>query len=411
MANTAATADFLAKTLYGKGLDKDALVSENPLLSFVEHSTKFALNGQKKLVIPVPYANSQGIGPTNAIAYASRSTKVGDVFEVPQRRKIHFGEMEADVIRNTKASGNDAQFVDILQDEIDGATANFGQEINSDLYRSNKGYRAKVHASTAPSTTSLTLANPEDAQFFEIGMQVSAVDPANGTVRDSGDYVTLTAIDSTTGVLTASGNWSGISGIAVGDWLVRRGAVDATIDGLDGWCPQTAVTDFLGVNQTLHRERLAGVYYDGSDKNIRNAFISFDAKCKLQIGRKFENKAPLFMNPMDVAQIKGSVEAVRVVSTSVENSFNVGVDAVEILGQTIIEDRHCPVGHAFRVPKGAFTFGTAGNQPELEEIDGNVLTHNRQTGVVEFTLALDGNAYSDGKVNQLARLLLPTRNA
>lgn len=378
------------------------------MLAHVDHDTKFATQGQQKLYIPVPYSNGQGIGPTNADAYTARSGAKGYQFEVPQRRIIHFGEITADVVRNAEAGGSEEQFVDALMYDIDGATENFGQEINQRLYGSALGTRALVHATTAISGTVLTLANPEDAQFFEIDMLVSVMNGSDDTLRDSGDYVTITAVDPIAGTLTADANWSNITGTTTGDKLVRRGFRAASIDGLDGWVPVTPVADFLGVNQTLYRTRLAGTYVDVSSSNIRQGVLRAISVARGQIGAKYNSKDPWFMNPADKMHFVQSVESVKVNDIQLKTKYNVGLEAVEILGARIVEDRHCPVGHAFQVPEGAFTFATAGAQPKIEEIDGKRFNYNRQTGYLEFTLAADCNAYSKA-VNRLARMKLPTR--
>lgn len=412
MSNTLATADYLAKQLYADGLDKDALVDGNVLLSYVKHNTDFTLVGSNKtLTIPVPYANPQGMGPTNATAATNKGTKVGTFFLVPQRRMFHYGEFNTDLLRNTEAAGSSAQFVNAFQDEIDGATNNFGQEINHRLYGSVKGYRAKVHPTTAPSTTTLTLANPEDVVFFEPGMYVQAVDPGTGTLRAS-TKIQITKVNMSLGTITGSANWSTISGIAVGDWLIRADFLDASIDGLDGWVPVTASASFLSVDQTVFRERLAGVYYDGSTQSIRQAFIRFKAVCDAQIGMKFKgSKAPIFMNPADLAQIVSAVEAVRTVTDATVNNFGVGIAGVEILGHTVIADRSCPLGTCYQIPKESCVFATAGNQPKLDKGGSASAFHfDPATGVTNYVFALDGN-FIVPKVNTVARMTLPTRLA
>ena len=67
-----------------------------------------------------------------------------------------------------------------------------------------------------------------------------------------------------------------IADIANGDFLVGEGDfTNLVFNGLQDWAPITvAPTDnFLGVNRSKDRERLAGIFYDGSTKTIRNAAI------------------------------------------------------------------------------------------------------------------------------------------
>ncbi len=402
------TADYLIKYMYRDGLDEDALTSSNALLAYVEREYDFT--SSKGKVIAAPGTNAQAGSVTNADAYAARAGATGVNFTVPVRKMFAFGSLSSDLVRLTEAGSDESQFANALSRDIDTATEAFGQEINQRLYGRNLGERARVHATTAISTVTLTLANPEDAAFFSIDMRVSAINPADNTLRDSGDYVTLVGVDPIAGTLTADGNWSGISGITTGDILIRWGTRNASLDGLQGWNPETAnlSASFLGVNQTTNRATTAGVYVDVSGYAIRPGLLRAAAVAEGMLGRAHAKSAPIFMNPADKMEIVASVESVKVVETSMKTKYSVGLDAVEVLGCTIISDRHCPVGRAFQVPKGAFTFGTAGKQPKIDDQDGRRLHYDRQNGRLEFIMAADGNAYSEC-VNKLTHIKLPTR--
>jgi len=398
-------ADFLARKLYAKGLDEKALVDKNALLKWVKKNEKFASN--KGLEIAAPYVNAQGIASTHATAAANAQPGKGVSFTVPQRKIVGRYDVDGDVVHNAESGGDEAQFVQMFRHEIDGSTEMFGQELNQRLYGARLGGRALVHASTAPSTTTLTLANPSDAQFFEPQMYVSAVETATGNLRNAGAKVLLTAVDPVAGTLTASTNWTTtIAALAVGDTLIRADTHNASIDGLDGWVPVTPSTSFLGVNQTIYRTRLAGVYRDVSDSSIRAAFIKGMAFAQQQIGNKFDSKSPFFMNPADVANIMLSVEASKVVDIKLDTEYNVGLEAVQIMGCTITTDRHCPIGVTYMIPKGALTLGSAGAPAQIEDLDGKRFFHDRDTGTLKYAIYFLGNAYSEA-VSEILRLKLP----
>lgn len=415
-STSASTAQWLTKKMYRSGLDKDALCSSNALLSHVEHEQKFAT--PEGLYVNAPSANGQGLGPTNQKAYTARTGNKGNKFLVPQRRMLHFGELDADIVRNTEAGGDEQQFTNILVNDIDGATENFGQEINQRLYGDSLGGRcfATFAAAVATLTDAAGLPNPEAAAFFEEGMLIALYDQATGLPRNTGTAVTVQKVDTILGTVTASTSWTTtISAGANGDALYRAGfnASEtgglASLDGLNGWVPVTPVANFLGVDQTINRARSAGVYADISGFPIRPGFIRAQAVLSNQLGNRFDAKSPIFMNPSDKAEIVQSVEAVRVVDMKLDTKYGVGVSGVEVLGSVIISDRHCPVGSAYMVPKKAFTLGTAGNQPKIDEIDGRMYNYSRQTGTLEFVLALDGNSYSRA-ISSIARFKLPVRS-
>lgn len=408
MANsTTSTLDYLYKRLYSRGLDKDILESGNQLLKWVTKDTKFASSQGK--VIPVPHTNQQGIGSTHATAATAARPGKGVAFLVTQSKMVNNIPIDGDVVQNAQNGGDEAQFIDAFMFEIDGATKNFGQELNQRLYGDVLGGRALVHASTAPSTTTLTLANPSDTQFFEIGMLVSAYDTAAGTIRNAGASVEITGVNPVAGTLTGSTNWTTtIGALAVGDTLVRANMFNASISGLRGWVPTTVAggDSFFGVNRSVYRERLAGVYYDASGYNVRSGFINAFAFAETQLSDVTSGEAPIFMHPLNAAQLVQSVEGVKVVDIKLTNEYNVGLDAIQVLGRTIVKDRHCPVNNAFIVPKGAFTLGTAGKY-DLETKGGSKFFFDPDVGTVKASILMLGNGYST-QVNRLMRFALPT---
>lgn len=405
--------DWIAKKLYKNGLDKNALMSANALLAHVEHETSFAT--AKGIEVNAPLNNGQGLGTTNADAYASRGGNAGVSFTVPQRKLRHYGSLTADVVQNAENGGDETQFASAVATDVDGATEGFGQEINQELFKKNIGYRCYATFSGAVATLTDSAGNvtPEAAAFFEKDMYLQTVDPAGaGTVRTGGSGTTglkVTGVDFINGTVTVAANWSTITGTTNLDALVRTSRKDSCLDGLDGWAPVTPSTSFLGVNQALNPGRVCGVYYDISGFGVREGFIRGFSKFKQALGNRFDKKAPIVMNPADLGEIKSAVENTRVLDTPIATKYNISVDAVTIDGYLLMEDRHCPVGNAYLVPRKAFTLGTAGNFATLETLgDGKRFHYNRQTGDVEFTLLMLGNSYSRA-VSSLGHLKLATR--
>lgn len=405
--------DWIAKKLYVSGLDKNALMSANALLAHVTHETSFATN--KGIEIAAPKANGQGLGSTNATAYDARGGNTGVSFTVTQRKLRHYGSLTADVVQNAENGGDATQFASAVATDVDGATEGFGQEINIELYRKNLGFRSYATFSGAVATLTDAAGNvtPEATTLFEIGMLLQTVDPAStSAVRTAGSGsagLSVIAVDTFAGTVTVGANWSTITGTTNLDGIVRRSRLNSTLDGLDGWAPVTPSASFLGVDQTAMPGRLCGSYVDISSYGVREGFIRGFSKFKQQLGNRFDSKAPIFMNPADLAEIKSSVEAIRVIDAPIATKYDISVDAVMINGYTIAEDRHCPVGHAYLVPRKAFTLGTSGDFAVLETLgDGKRFHYNRQTGDIEFTLLMLGNSYSKA-VASLGHLKLATR--
>ena len=383
-------AQFLYKTLYPQGIDQEALVRNKPLMQWVDNDPDFTTG--KNMEIPAAYVNPQGIGSTNANAAANEVGSKGVMFQVPQRHTIALGALDADVVRNTKAGGDASQFTDMLQAQVDGITEAIGTEVHQRMYGDNTAVRSFLSATGAINTTTFYLANAEDCQFYEPNMKIVLVNPATGAAR-VGTAVTITSVDVDNGALICSGNPNSFTSAAAGDGIARSTMVGADMDGLKAWCPVSVgpSDSFMGVNRSVYRTRLAGVYYDASGKPIRTGFINALAKAKAQVGSMFERKSPFFINPKNLAQIVQSVESTRVTTGAIEDKYGIGLETIDVFGHKFVEDALCPVNTAWLIGQNALVRATAGKQPQLDDQDGNQFWYNRRTGQLEFVLAHDGN--------------------
>jgi len=393
MALDTSAAAWLFKTMYADGIPDDLLVRKNPLLAMTPNETDFTSSKGKS--VPSPYVNPQGGATTYATAASNESSSKGVEFTVPQRTYVWHCKIDAVVVKNAQRGGDASAVADALEREVNGATEAIGQELNRQGYGDVTGVRSFVHASTAPSTTTLTLANPEDAQLYEVGMALQFVDGSNN-LRASGAQIIVTGVDAVAGTLTAATNWTTtITGLAVGDGILRSGDRNAVADGLKGWVPTTVsgADSFNGVNRSVHRTRLAGVYSDLSAYNIRQAFLRMMAIGRAQAGAVFE-KGPIYLNPKNMYQLQSAVEGNRLVSTELPTTYGVGVHAFEVDGHKFIEDPHCPVDEFFMIGDGAWTRGSCGKQPSIDDMDELQFRFDTATGKLSFTLSHDGNFYS-----------------
>lgn len=396
-------ADFMFKKLYRGGLDKDSLMRNKQLLLWMDHETDFTT--EKGIEIPVKHTHQQGIGSTNANAAAVAQPSGGKSFTVPQRHVTAYGQIDGKVVRNAINGGGEAQFADAMEQEVDSTTESLGSELNARSYGAYDGVRSYMSATYAINTAFIGLANPEDAQLYEIGMRLQFVNPATGALRAGGTgYVTIIGIDSIAGVLQINNTLNvEVTSIAASDGILRWSMNNADLDGIKGWCPNTVLVgdSFLGVNRYAYRTRLAGIYVDVSDKPVRTGLIRATAVAKGHVGKMFDSKAPWFINPKNMGQIKMSVEQARIVDESVETTYGIGIETIKVFGETFIEDEHCPVDEVIRIGKGAMTRGSCGDQPYLDDQDGKKFDYNRATGMLDFCLAHDGNTYSRKPFNIL----------
>lgn len=411
MANLTATntsADFLFKLLQDQKLDDEAFVRDNVMLNWCPNETDFTSHLGKD--ISVEYAAPQGAGTTEAIAASTAKPSVGVKFRVPQRHYTMNAGIERVVLQNAAAGGDESEFADALVDQMDGVTAQFGNHLERQLWGTSLGYRAVVASFT---TTTVTLTNASDAQLIEVGQTLQTVDPGGGTPVIRAATAAVTGINRTTGVLTGPGSTL-MAAIANGDFIVGQGDfTNLCFNGLDDWAPiAVSPTDtFLGLaspGRSADRERLAGIYYDGSAKNIRNACIGAVQHAKTMAGPGFKAKSPMFLHPKNFQKILESVETSKIVSLKLDTTYGVGLEAVEIMGHKYVEAYGCPLNTGFLVGEGAFVRGSSGKQPAINAFgQGNSgFLYVPDTGVLSFTMSHDGNSYSR-RPYQILRVKLP----
>lgn len=405
MAMDSGAASFLYRQLYADGIDQEALVRNKPLMQWVKNDTDFTNDLGFK--IPAPYVNPQGIASTNAGANAAEVSSKGVTFTVPQRHHYAFMKIAGDVVRNTINGGSTSQFTNILTREVDGVTEALGAEIHQRMYGEATAVRSLLSATAAINTTTWTLANIEDSQFYEPNMKLVLVNPATGVAR-AGTARTVVSVDSITGTLVCSGNPDTFTSAAAGDGIARETFNTVDFDGLKAWIPATVgpSDSFLGVNRSVYRTRLAGVYVNASEGPIRNGFIKALAVAKQQVGSMFESKSPFFIHPKNLAQIIQSVESSKVNSIALEDKYGIGLEGVEVFGHKFVEDAMCPVNEAYLIGKKALTRATCGKQPQIDDQDGQDFWFDRANGQLMAVLAHDGALCGLEPYNMM-RVLLP----
>ena len=387
---------FLFKLLQDDALDNEAFLREHPLLMWAPNEPDFTSHIGKD--IAVEYVAPQGAGTTSAIAAATRNPSAGVKFRVPQRHYSMQAGIERIVLQNAAQGGSESEFADALIEQVDGINSQFGDHLERQLWGIAQGYRGTVASFTA---TSITLTRPSDAQMFEVNQYLQAVNPVGPALRVGGAGVArITAINRTTGVLTfAALTGSEITDIANGDLLVGQGDfTNNVLNGVQDWAPETVTgaDSFLSVNRSVDRERLAGIYYNGAAKAIRNAAISGIQHAKTMSGPRFKKTSPMFMHPKNMQVLLESVETAKIVNLELKTSYGIGLEAVQIMGHNYVEAYACPLNVSFCIGEGAFVRGSSGKQPMIDAHgQGNSGFHYEpSTGLLTFSYSHDGNSYS-----------------
>jgi hypothetical protein len=384
---------YLFKLLAEQKLDDGALKRNNPLTAWMHTETDFTSARGKE--VPIEYTTAQGAGGTFAIAASTANPSAAVKFLVPQRMFIMNAGITYQVLQNAANGGSDSEFADALVNEMDGVTQQFGNHIERQAWGTDAGIRGVVATGTA---SPITLTNKTDAQLLEVGQSIEAIS-SGGTLRSG--VAVISKINRSTGTITYTGT---ITSLAVGDSIVGQGdggnfaspVRSLSCDGVQAFCPVTPSASFLGVDQTTDRERVAGIYYDGSTQNISNAFIGAQAVSDLMSGLGLDSAAPIFVNPLNYAQIAMSAQSSKIIAQGFSDTYGIGLKGITIGDMNFVKAAFCPVNQAFKIGKGAFTRGTAGTQPSLNKYnaDGSAFTFDTATGLLKFTMGHLGNTYS-----------------
>lgn len=281
-----------------------ALIVNAPVLGMMKKKTDY---GGKYIHVPLLRTGPQGRSATYATAKANAvgSQTVG--FDVTYASNYQIGKLTGDVVDDSK--GNENALYEAIDHEMDGAIENMRKDLRLQVFGNIGGARGQV-AST--STVTLTLLNAEDSIHFEEGMEIcaAATDGTSGSLRDSGQAITISKIDRVQGTLTADENWSEISGITANDYLFAEGDFGAKWAGLLSWIPASAPSggeSFFGVDRSYDVNRLSGIRYEGSGEPIEEAFINAAAQAML-----YDAKMGVgVLNPIKWAQLEVSLGADR----------------------------------------------------------------------------------------------------
>ena len=233
---------------------------------YYRHLTAITCDGRK---MPVIFGNPQNRSNTFSTGLAETSTSQLRAFLITRQSNYSFGSVQNETIM---ASQNDeGAFLRALKLEMDGAINSLARSLAIQAYRTGSGSIGRL-SSTSGTTTTLTLANAEDAVNFEVGMALesSPNDSATGLNSTTGTQGVISAIDRGSGVITLT---AAIPGAATSDYLFPRGDAGKAISGIQAWVPYNnrsaaLAASYFGVTRSVDSYRLGGIVYDGSALTI-----------------------------------------------------------------------------------------------------------------------------------------------
>ena len=271
--NTLVTMDGALKQLYRGKVVENLTYKANRFLGLVPKFTGFV---GKNMPIPILYGNPQGRSATFATAQTNKTALLVESFDLTRKKNYGLASIDGETMDATE--GDLGAFLSATSAVIEGALRELANDAGRNLYLQSYGNRGVVGSE---STVTLTLSNPEDANNFEVGQEICAMHTI-GTLLDSGDHVTITAIDRDAGTLTSDESWATvIAGLQAGDYLVVQGDANLKMSGLADWIPSSApaATPFYGVDRSIDKVRLGGCRVTGTSGTIEEALIDAAVTC------------------------------------------------------------------------------------------------------------------------------------
>lgn len=259
--------DALLKELYPAGVPGELMQRNHAFMSLVPKDTDAT---GEYMVIPVVYDLPPGRSADIATVLGA-SGPIGPSKHVKFTPSLveDYAATWLNMLTVYKTADNRGSFVEMRKREIDGILKQLGNSLAHALFRDGTGTVGRI--ASGQGTATITLTNRSDAKFFTIGGQYQVADGQTGdtvgTLRDSGDFVSVTAVDEDAGTVTADATWSTqITGTLANDWVIPAGDRLEKVTGLAGWLPlaSPSATPFFGVNRTVHPTRLAGSRLDQS---------------------------------------------------------------------------------------------------------------------------------------------------
>lgn len=341
----------LLKTLYTKGRIDSKMLDHSYFLAAVKKSEQ----GGKNIEQPIVYGAVQNRATTVAKSYARGDTSKQDSFIMNFAKNFQHAIIDQETI--LRARKDALSFKRALEHEVDSAMGQLKRDLSLNMYLPKDGAIGKVESVDG---NVIQLASVSDVVRFEIGMDLIPDTIAGGGGTEH-SLVRVTARNDEKGQITVAA----IGTCVAGDFLHVDGDQNAKMDGLSSWLPFGSVRDaslaaaFNNITRSKDPTRLAGVYVDGSSKEIGVALREAKARCALY---GLGSPEVVLMNPMDVFILENEVESLATAEKMnvKAGSITLGFDAIRIGGMAggakIVSDGACPRGVAFMLKMDTWTY-------------------------------------------------------
>lgn len=355
------------KQLYKEPTIINLVYKKNPVLALIKKTEDFYGDVEK---YPVKYSNPQGASASFSAALANKQASALQAFLLSRVSDYSTANIKGETIEVSR--NNVGAFMSALKSEMDGAFDTFGLRNAAALFRSGTGTIGQISAASNVATATITLANPSDAVNFFVNQTLQANATDGGTPKAG--TVIITKVNRVTGELTASAAFStGIATIAAGDFLLTNGDNNAKMSGFASWIPMSSTvsaTPFFGVDRSVDKNFLAGVYTNGVGAPIEEALI----QCVSDVDKNGGDPDVIFANPDRVADLIKSMGAKAQYEQMKSADGYFGFTSVLMNGagrvMKVISDRNCQIDRAYVMTWDDWEIRSANKMAHILGLDG-----------------------------------------
>lgn len=367
------------KAYYTRDKVENMVYKDNPFLALVPKMEEFF---GANLPVPIIYGNPTGRSATFSTAQSNKNNSLLKSFTLTRAKDYSLASIDNETL---EASQNDkGAFLEAATVEIDGAMQAAARSLATALFRDGSGTIGRINATVTGTT--LTLVSAVDIVNFEVGMKIQFSSAGtSATLRDSGEALTISAIDRSAGSMTTALNLNTISGLTSQDYINVQGDIEAKIKGLDAWLPSSvSATSFFGVDRTADSTRLGGCRYDGSSQPIEEALVDGLAF----VAREGGSPDHVFLNYANFSNLEKALGSkVQYVNLGVEGVPSVGFRGMMINGPKgpvkVVADQNCPAAVAYMVQMDVWKLYSLGMAPKILDSDGMKMLRESSADSVE----------------------------
>ena len=259
------------------------------------------------------------------------------------------------------------------------ATYEMSKAMGTQLHQEGGGWRGRGDGAWTVSGTTITFEDASQAFNFELDDYIVASDDDGTTAGASprAGRMQVKEVDVEAGTIelynAANDASDGIPAIANDDYLFREGDFGNCLAGFPGWIPETVGSSdsWFNVNRSIHRLRLAGLFYDGAGDMKEKTVLR--AASRLRRYGAPTGDYVLVCHPEDETElIAGAYAKAELdVKTDIPTLMYKTVAISTALGKVpVLCDPYCRKGRAYLLKRSTWRFAHLGELPGWV-MDGN----------------------------------------